>query len=206
MNKMLLASVVSIGLLAFNFVAKKHTEQSAKSAKIERDFEKRLLIHVSNVKQTIAKNPTYNPDVAFFIDMKIHSGKNRFFVYDLKADKIIDQGLVAHGSGSETGIEGQLKFSNVSQSLCTSLGQYTIGESYIGRFGKAYKLRGLDNTNSNAYARNIVLHKYDPMPEEEQSGPIVNSYGCPTLSEKYFQRIEKILDGSEKTVLLDIYY
>src|ERR1700754_3798832 len=47
----------------------------------------------------------------FLADMSIHSGKNRFFVYDLKSDTVLRAGLVAHGSGSETG-SGTLKFSN----------------------------------------------------------------------------------------------
>ncbi len=206
MNKIVLASIVSMGLLAFNFAAKKHNEQLAKPAKIEGNFEKRLLDHVTTVRQTVGENASYNAEVAFFIDMKIHSGKKRFFVYDLKTNKIIDQGLVAHGSGSETGVPGKLKFSNVSQSLCTSLGKYEIGKSYDGQFGKAYKLHGLDASNSNAYARNIVLHKYSRMPYDEQQQPVCNSYGCPMVNEKYFDRIEKLIDGSDKGILLDIYY
>lgn len=206
MNKIVLASIVSMGLLAFNFAAKKRSEGLARTTKPEGELEKRLLNHVANVRQKIGENKSYNTNVAFFIDMKIHSGKNRFFIYDLKANKIIDQGLVAHGSGSETGVQGKLKFSNVSQSLCTSLGKYEIGESYNGQFGKAYKLRGLDASNSNAYARNIVLHHYSRMSYEEQQQPVCNSYGCPMVNEKYFDRIEKIIDGSDKGILLDIYY
>ena len=38
-------------------------------------------------------------NIAFFLDMSIHSGKNRFFVVDLQAKKIINSGLVCHGMG-----------------------------------------------------------------------------------------------------------
>jgi hypothetical protein len=109
--------------------------------------------------------------------MKIMSGKNRLFVYDLKNDKIIDKGLAAHGFGSETQIEGQLKISNSNNSFCTSLGKYYIGYSYNGEFGKACKLYGLEETNNNAFMRNIVLHKYDKVPYEEQDKPICKSLG-----------------------------
>ena len=168
--------------------------------------EERLKIQVNEIKKSIKTNSEFNNEIAFFIDMKIHSGKNRFFIYDLKTNKLIDQGLVAHGSGSETDVEGKLKFSNVNNSLCTSLGKYSIGNSYVGSFGKAYKLFGLDATNSNAFDRNVVLHKYSSVPYEEQVGPICNSFGCPMVNEKFYTRIEKIIDNSKKKILLNIYY
>lgn len=138
--------------------------------------------------------------------MKIPSGKNRFFVYDLKANKILDKGLVAHGSGSETEIKGKLKFSNVPNSLSTSLGSYCIGNSYVGKFGKAYRLHGLDKTNSNAFRRDIVFHYYYDVPYKEKDGYICNSFGCPMVNKKYFERIAKLIDASESNILLNIYY
>lgn len=161
---------------------------------------------VKIIKEFLDKRPIYNSEIVFLVDMKIASGKNRFFIYDLNTNKILDKGLVAHGSGSETGIENKLKFSNINKSLATSLGKYSIGKSYYGQFGKAYKLYGLDASNSNAFLRNIVLHKYSKMPYQEQIQPICNSYGCPMVNEIYFKRIENILDNSEKDILLAIYY
>jgi hypothetical protein len=64
----------------------------------------------------------------------------------------------------------------------------------------------LDKTNSNAYTRNIVLHKYSWVPLDVQEEPICNSLGCPMVNEKYFERIENILDNSEKNIILYIYY
>lgn len=171
-----------------------------------KNTQEKLAKRVDIVKKLISSNSKYNPKTAFFIDMAIWSGKNRFFIYDLETNKIIDQGLVAHGSGSETGIGGKLKFSNVNNSLCTALGKYYIGNSYEGQFGKAYRLYGLDKTNDNAFLRNIVLHKYKNVPYDEQYGFICDSYGCPMVNEKYFKRIEKIIDDSEKSIVLDIYY
>ena len=66
----------------------------------------RMNTRVSEIRNMIGIDPKYNTKIAFFVDMRIPSGKNRFFVYDLVNNKIIDQGLVAHGSGSETGIKG----------------------------------------------------------------------------------------------------
>lgn len=161
---------------------------------------------INEVKILIKSNSKYNRRFAFFIDMKVPSGKNRFFVYDLKTDKIIDKGLVAHGSGSETGIKGKLKFSNIPNSLSTSIGKYYIGNSYQGKFGKAYKLYGLDQTNSNAFKRDIVFHYYYDVPYKEQNGYICNSYGCPMVNRKYFDRMSKIIDNSQSNILMSIYY
>lgn len=96
--------------------------------------------------------------------MSVKSGKNRFFVYDLVNRKILDQGLVAHGSGSETEIRGELKFSNTPNSNYTSLGRYSVEKCYKGIFGNAYKLHDLDGTNSNALKRAVVLHHYFAVP------------------------------------------
>jgi hypothetical protein len=183
--------------LAFSSFNKNHDNDST---------DERLNNQVEEVKKIINNNPKYNKEIAFFIDMEIHSGKNRFFIYDLKANKIIDKGLVAHGSGSETGIQGKLKFSNIVNSHSTSLGKYSIGNHYNGQFGKSYKLYGLDKTNSNALGRSIVLHKFWAVPYEEQDKYICNSYGCPMVNEKYFERIEKIIDDSKTNIILSIYY
>ncbi len=168
--------------------------------------EDKMATEIIRVRHLLNNNSKYNTEVVFFIDMKIASGKNRFFIYDLKRNKIIDRGLVAHGLGSETEIPGELKFSNLNNSLSTSLGKYSIGNSYYGKFGKAYKLYGLDETNSNAFKRNIVLHKFSNVPYEEQEGYICDSYGCPMVNEQFYSRIEKIIDNSNKQIILNIYY
>nr|WP_256527365.1 murein L,D-transpeptidase catalytic domain family protein [Flavobacterium sp. HSC-32F16] len=161
---------------------------------------------MNQLKKVIKSDPKFNKEVAFLIDMKIPSGKNRFFVYDIKNNKIIDKGIVAHGSGSETGIQGKLKFSNVSNSLSTSLGNYYIGNYYYGKFGKAYKLYGLDKTNDNAFNRDIVFHYYYDVPYEEKDGYICNSHGCPMVNKNFFEKIAKIIDKSDSNILLSIYY
>lgn len=162
--------------------------------------------HVAELKAMINSNSGYNTKVAFFVDMRIKSGKNRFFVYDLVNDKILDQGLVANGSGSETNVRGELKFSNEPNSNSTSLGRYAIGKSYNGMFGKSYKLFGLDETNNNAFKRAIVLHSYSAVPEEEQDYYISNSHGCPMVNDVFFRRLEKIIDNSKSKIILHIYY
>lgn len=191
---------------SFKCMHKKENVQSTKKPQPIYSSKEKLESHINEVKRFVNSSSKYNAEISFFIDMEIASGKKRFFIYDLKNNKLLDKGLVGHGSGSETGISGKLKFSNTKNSLCTSLGKYSIGNSYKGTFGKAYKLYGLDETNSNAFDRNVVLHKYFDVPFEEQENEICNSYGCPMVNEIFFEELEKIIDNSKKKIILTIYY
>ena len=206
MKKFLVVIILLIAACGIYSIYNSESSLPKEVVTLDHSTEDKLAAHVKEVQLFISENPKYNDAIAFFIDMKIHSGKNRFFIYDLKKNEVIDQGLVAHGSGSETEVQGELKFSNANNSLSTSLGKYGIGASYNGRFGKAYKLYGLDTTNSNAFERNVVLHKYSKVPYEEQEDAICNSLGCPMVHEKFFERIENILDKSKKSIILEIYY
>jgi hypothetical protein len=80
-----------------------------------------------------------------------------------------------------------------------------IKNSYNGDFGKAYRLIGMDNTNSNALSRAIVLHRYSKVPDSETINPIVLSLGCPMVSDSFFSTLEKYIDSSEKNIVLYIY-
>ena len=196
-----------IGIFGLSFACINKSENSSIiNSKPVYSYDEKLKSEVTEIRRFLGKSAKYNSDVAFFLDMRIESGKNRFFIYDLKHSKLLDKGLVGHGTGSETGISGKLQFSNTKNSHATSLGKYAIGSSYVGMFGKAYKLYGLDVTNSNAFDRNVVLHKYADVPFEEQENPICNSYGCPMVNEKFFEVIEKIIDTSKKKIILVIYY
>lgn len=200
MKKVVFVFLVALLLFIGYRIIWKHKE-------ISLPIEKKIdIARIKEVKKVIESNSKYNKKIVFFIDMKIPSGKNRFFVYDLKEDKIIDKGLVAHGSGSETGIKGKLRFSNIPNSLSTSLGKYSVGNHYKGKFGKAYKLYGLDKTNSNAFKRDIVFHYYFDVPYKEKDGYICNSYGCPMVNKTYFERIAKIIDNSDSDIVMSIYY
>jgi hypothetical protein len=148
----------------------------------------------------------YNTEYCFFIDMRIPSGKNRFFVYNLKEDLIETAGLVTHGKGSDNGSDA-LIFSNEPNSYCTSLGKYKMGSSYSGSFGLSYKLYGLDKTNSKAFGRSVVLHSFCGVPNKEvYPAAICKSEGCPTVSPAFITQLKVYLDNSDKPILLWIYY
>jgi len=149
---------------------------------------------------------SYNEQFCFLIDMKIAPGNNRFFVYDFKKEAIVDKGLVTHGSGSQTPTD-TLLFSNVANSNATSIGRYKIGNEYSGKFGMAFKLYGLDKTNSNAFNRYVVLHSHSCVPMQEvYPSTICTSLGCPTVAPSFLLQLKKYIRQSDKPVLLWIYY
>lgn len=156
--------------------------------------------------KTFIKGKNYNQDIAVFINYKIKSGKYRYFVYDFKNDKILQSAIVSHGSGSDTDIYGNLKFSNTENSYRSSLGKFEIKESYSGKFGKSYRLDGLDKTNSNARSRAIVLHSLGCVSDLESNQPACLSLGCPMLSPKSFKETAKYIDISDKTMILYAFY
>ncbi|MDR2235781.1 MAG: murein L,D-transpeptidase catalytic domain family protein [Chryseobacterium sp.] len=152
------------------------------------------------------KDKNYNQDLAVFINFRTPSGKYRYFVYDLKNNKILQKAIVSHGSGSVIRNSDVLAFSNTEGSYQSSLGKYEILQSYNGKFGKAYRMNGLDASNSRAMERAIVLHSLDCVPDNESSSPACLSLGCPMLSIKAFHETAKHLDQSKKPVILYAFY
>ncbi|MCX6209026.1 MAG: murein L,D-transpeptidase catalytic domain family protein [Bacteroidetes bacterium] len=171
------------------------------------DFKK-ISIENKRIKQT-AKNllpfcnkNNYNNQFAFIVDMQQHSGKKRFFVYDFIKDTIISSGLMAHGSCNDYYLE-KPRFDNTVGCGCSSLGKYKISNSYSGRFGTAYKLIGLDNSNNNAFERNVVLHAYSCVPNNETfPQPICNSLGCPMVSYQFLDTLSSYIKKSNKSIIL----
>ena len=167
--------------------------------------EAKISQKIADLKAFI-KESDYNSDKAFLIDFSISSSRFRFFVVDLKSEKIIQKGLVAHGDGSEDGkVNETLKFSNKDGSHCSSLGKYVVEEKYKGKFGMSYRLTGLDETNSNARSRAIVLHRLSCVPDLEQKEEICLSYGCPMVSDNFFKILEQHIDKSNKKILIYAY-
>jgi hypothetical protein len=146
----------------------------------------------------------FNESVCFLIDMRVPSGQNRFFIYNLVDDTLLASGLVAHGNCFEYWLEGR-RYSNVIGSGCTSLGKYRIGHSYTGKFGYSYKLHGLDSSNNNALERTVVLHAHSCIPETEVIDEICQSNGCPTVAPAFFNQLKLTINHSKKPVLLWIY-
>jgi hypothetical protein len=171
----------------------------------ETKVEKLLQKRVGELKKYIIHNG-FNDSICFVINMAIPSGKPRFFVYNIKKDTTIKQGLVAHGSGSITN-KGAFVFNNTPNSLASARGKYKIGVAYNGQFGLAYKLHGLDFTNNKAFERFIVLHSHECVPSETvYPQQICQSWGCPTVAPSFLLELQRIISASNKPILLDIQF
>ena len=146
----------------------------------------------------------YNTEVALFVDLARHSGRCRFVVWDFVHDRAILVAPVSHGSGSrESHVRSAYaRLSNEDGSHLSSVGRALVAERYEGRYGVAYRLDGLDATNSNLRPRCVVLHGW----EHTTSYPIfpfatVGSWGCPVLSRKMMRRVDEILESKRGVVL-----
>lgn len=157
--------------------------------------------------RSYAKGNNYSMEYCFLVDMSLPSGKNRFFVYNIRKDSLEFSALVAHGFGStQKDCGDQLVFSNNNYSFKTSLGKYKIGKPYKGEFGLSYKLYGLDSTNSKAYDRAIVLHSDKHVPDKETyPAKIYQSAGCPTVTPSFLPILGSFIKSSQKPILMWIY-
>ncbi|MDG1476098.1 MAG: murein L,D-transpeptidase catalytic domain family protein [Vicingaceae bacterium] len=143
------------------------------------------------------------------IDMKIHSGKKRFFLWDLKGDSVLKSGMCSHGiCDNLDNNEGHAtKFSNVPESHCSSLGKYRIGKRGWSSFGihVNYKLHGLEKSNNKAFSRSIVFHSWGIPDEETYPFGIAQSWGCPAVSNNFMREMDTVLKAEKKAVLMWIY-
>ena len=205
----LICLLVAVGIIRANSCRHLTLPDIIKKKSNEPDLSKvdvpRLRSFANSIKNYAQLNGC-NTGYCFLIDMKRPSGTNRFFIFDLKGDSILDAGLVTHGSGSDKP-GGKLEFSNIPGSNASSLGKYKVGKSYMGTFGKAFKLYGLDNTNSNVFNRFVVLHSHPCVPAAAvYPAEICRSWGCPTVAPAYLNVLSKYIEQSEKPVLLSIFY
>lgn len=128
----------------------------------------------------------------------------RFFLFDLNtgASRAV---LVAHGRGSDPAHSGWLeRFSNEPGSLASSAGAYVTGTTYEGKHGRSRRLIGLDQQNSNAESRAIVVHAASYVSEAmaRDLGKIGRSEGCFAVAE---EDLGPVLDylGSGRLIYAD---
>ena len=149
----------------------------------------------------------HNTRVALFVDLSRHSGRCRFVAWDMERNVPIFMCPVSHGSGAQMSHvrSAYAALSNEDGSHLSSVGRALVAERYEGRYGVAYRLDGLDATNSNLRPRCVVLHGW----EYTTSLPIypfstVGSFGCPVLSRKMMRRVDELLQQHER-VIIDVF-
>ncbi|MDB5713767.1 MAG: hypothetical protein JWO15_1164 [Sphingomonadales bacterium] len=114
------------------------------------------------------------------VDFSRPSNRPRLFIINMNSGRS-DAYLVAHGRGSDPAHTGWLKhFSNEFNSLASSRGAFVTGSCYVGTHGRSMHLTGLDRQNSNAAARQIVVHAapYVSSQIARDTGVLGRSEGC----------------------------
>ena len=139
----------------------------------------------------------WHRDVVGICDFGLHSSQPRFHFVDLLSGQV-NSALVAHGSGSDPEHDGWLNdYSNLPDSWATSRGAYITWEWYEGRYGTSVRLGGLDETNSNAFPRAIVMHQanYAAPDHVARWGRLGRSNGCPAFGPETFPDVLYRLRG-----------
>lgn len=149
----------------------------------------------------------YNTNVALFVDLSRHSGRRRFIAWDMVRNAPIFLCPVSHGSGAQRSHvrSAYARISNEDGSHLSSLGRALVAERYMGRYGVAYRLDGLDASNSNLRPRCVVLHGWEHTTSYHiYPIPTVGSFGCPVLSRKMMRRVDELLQNEDR-VVIEIY-
>ncbi len=122
------------------------------------------------------------------VDFAKHSNEPRLYRVDLRNGDGLDSPIrVAHGIGSDPDDDGYASFfSNVQQSLTSSLGAALGAERYSGINGLSLRLDGLEPSNSQMRARDIVVHSYVPERRRYFNAQHVAARGRPGSSEGCF--------------------
>lgn len=138
-----------------------------------------------------------NEGLLSIVDFSQSSRKKRFYLLDMKNNKLLVNTYVAHGKNS--GVDMANSFSNTVGSEKSSLGFYVTKGTYTGKNGFSLRMAGLDKGyNDNAEARAIVVHGADYVNEGRASSAYMGrSQGCPALPRAdYIKVIDLIKDGS----------
>jgi hypothetical protein len=172
------------------------------------EFDKDYTKYHSEALEFI-KSKDFNTDFYYLIDMSVHSGKNRFLIYDFSTKKIVDKNIVTHGSCDQFEENPKkwekAKFSTKNESHCSMKGKYKIGNRDYSSWGinVKYWIHGLENSNNTAVKRVVVLHSWDAVKNEEiypRYSPL--SWGCPAVSNEFMKKLDEQLKSSNKPVLL----
>jgi len=142
--------------------------------------KERAILDIAQREVGKAGDALWRKDIAGIADFSVHSSQPRFHFANIEAGSVRSF-LVAHGSGSDPDHTGFLQsFSNEVGSNATSRGAYVTWEWYKGRYGTSIRLGGLDDSDSNALERAIVMHSAEYATEShvERWGRLGRSNGC----------------------------
>lgn len=154
------------------------------------------------------KTNKLNPNQFILIDLGLHSGYKRFFVYDFKKNEVSKSYMVSHGCGDnqwgKTSSKEKPQISNEFDSHCSSLGKYVILDRGVSQWGIKvnYVLQGKDKTNSNARSRAIVLHSWEAISDNEvYPYGTPEGWGCPAISNESMKELDELLKTNKKVLM-----
>ena len=139
------------------------------------------------------KQSGLSTDYVVFVDFSKHSGRERYMIYSFSKHEVVYRCLCASGLNKNM-------FSNKPGSNLSSLGKYRItNEIYnmsIGREGLV--VDGLENTNSNARNRKILIHYSEVLnsfPKSIFPIPIIGtgiSHGCFSITSEGVEKTKEL--------------
>lgn len=131
-------------------------------------------------------------------DFTMHSKNERGFLIDTKTGEA-ELFHVSHGKGTGDGQGNAVRFSNRNKSHMSSKGLYVTAETYYGKHGYSLKMDGIEESNSLARDRYIVIHGATYMTKKfiKNVGRAGRSHGCPAVDNKRSKGlIDKLRGGS----------
>lgn len=140
------------------------------------------------------------PAVIVVVDFAKHSREPRLYRVDLRDGDGLDRPIVvAHGIGSDPDDDGYATiFSNVYNSLSSSLGAAIGAERYIGINGLSLRLDGLEPSNNQMRYRDIVVHSYAPARRRYFNAEYIANKGRPGSSEGCF-----VVEPDKREIILE---
>ncbi|HVG40075.1 MAG TPA: murein L,D-transpeptidase catalytic domain family protein [Chitinophagaceae bacterium] len=138
-----------------------------------------------------------NSDILTVIDFSQSSHKKRMYILDMKNMKVLVNTYAAHGKNS--GLNYAEAFSNIPESLQSSLGFYVTKNTYTGKHGLSLRLDGKDRGfNDKAEERAVVVHGADYIGDQRLGSAYMGrSFGCPAVPQAISAKvINYIKNGS----------
>lgn len=149
-------------------------------------------------------DPAGRASIMTIIDYSRPSSAQRLWVVDADRGRVLFHERVSHGKNS--GEDLTTSFSNVKDSLQTSLGLFRTAETYVGQNGYSLRLDGLEpGFNDRARERDIVVHgaEYNSDAHVAEFGRLGRSWGCPALPNSVAR---PLIDEIKEGTLLFSYY
>ena len=190
-----------------NVSKSEYTEVVVSKEKLSKIKDVNYTAYYKEAKEYCKKN-NLNQNKFILIDLGIHSGLKRFFIYDFNKNEVLNSFMVSHGCGNNkwggTSSKDNPLISNELDSHCSSTGKFVILDRGVSQWGIKvnYILQGKEKSNTNAKNRAIVLHSWDAISSNEvypEGTP--EGWGCPAVSNENMKEIDKLLKKNKKVLM-----